>query len=39
LCPLDDCIVLDPDKKEGKAQLLEKWKKLHPGEQPAAGTY
>ena len=39
LCPLDDCIVPDPANKEEKAHLLEKWKKLHPGEQPAAGTY
>jgi ferredoxin len=32
VCPIDDCIVQDP--KESKEQLLEKWKKLHPGETP-----
>ena len=35
VCPVD-CCVPDPDHKESKAQLLEKWKKLHPGETPAA---
>jgi len=39
VCPIDDCIVLDPDHKEDKAALLEKWRKLHPGEEPAAGTF
>lgn len=32
VCPIDDAIVQDP--KESKEQLLEKWKKLHPGETP-----
>ena len=32
VCPIDDTIVQDP--KESKEQLLEKWKKLHPGETP-----
>ncbi len=32
VCPIDDCIVQDP--KESKELLLEKWKKLHPGETP-----
>jgi hypothetical protein len=27
--------VPDEDHKESKEQLLEKWKKLHPGETPA----
>ena len=27
--------VLDPDHKESKEQLLEKWHKLHPVETPA----
>ena len=31
-----DCCVLDPDHKESKEQLLEKWQKLHPGETPTA---
>ncbi len=35
VCPVDCCIA-DPDHKESKEQLLEKWKKLHPGETPAA---
>jgi len=35
VCPVD-CCVADPDYKESKEQLLEKWKKLHPGETPAA---
>jgi len=26
----------DPDRQESKEQLLEKWKKLHPGETPKA---
>ena len=32
VCPIDDAIVQDP--KESKELLLEKWKKLHPGETP-----
>ena len=39
VCPIDDCIVPDEGHKEDKASLLEKWKKLHPGEEPEAGTY
>jgi ferredoxin len=35
VCPVDACIH-DPAHKESKEQLLEKWKKLHPGETPAA---
>jgi len=34
ICPVDSCEP-DPDKEETKEQLLEKWKKLHPGESPA----
>ncbi len=34
-CPVD-CCVLDPDQQESKEELLEKWKKLHPGETPSA---
>jgi ferredoxin len=33
VCPVD-CCVADPDLKESKEQLLEKWKKLHPGKTP-----
>jgi len=39
VCPIDDCCIPDPDHKETKEQLLEKWRKLHPGEEPAPGTY
>jgi len=38
LCPVDACIP-DPDKEESKEKLLEKWRKLHPGDEPAAGTF
>ncbi|MDP2720213.1 MAG: YfhL family 4Fe-4S dicluster ferredoxin [Dehalococcoidia bacterium] len=31
-----DCCVPDPDHKETKEQLLEKWKKLNPGKEPKA---
>ena len=37
-CPVDCCIE-DPEHKESKEQSLEKWRGLHPGEEPAAGTY
>ncbi len=36
LCPVDACV---PDTQESKEALLERWKKLHPGEEPAAGTF
>lgn len=29
-----DAPVPDPDHKEGRKQLLEKWQRLHPGEKP-----
>jgi ferredoxin len=35
VCPVD-CCVADPAHKESKEQLLNKWKKLHPGETPAS---
>ncbi|MDH5781364.1 MAG: YfhL family 4Fe-4S dicluster ferredoxin [Dehalococcoidia bacterium] len=35
VCPVDCCIP-DPAHKESRAQLLEKWRKLHPGETPAS---
>ena len=34
VCPVDCCIP-DPDHKETREQLLDKWRKLHPGETPA----
>jgi len=35
VCPIDGCCIPEPEHKETKEQLLEKWKKLHPGETPA----
>ena len=35
VCPVDACQP-DPAHSENKGQLLEKWKKLHPGETPKA---
>jgi ferredoxin len=34
VCPQDACVP-DPKYKENHEQLLEKWKKLHPGETPS----
>ncbi|MFC1968266.1 YfhL family 4Fe-4S dicluster ferredoxin [Chloroflexota bacterium] len=34
VCPVD-CCELDPDHKETREQLLQKWQNLHPGETPA----
>ena len=33
VCPVDAC-ELDPDHQESREQLLEKWKKLNPGQTP-----
>lgn len=38
VCPVDACHP-DPDHQETREQLLEKWKRLHPGEEPAPGSY
>ncbi|MDO8492011.1 MAG: YfhL family 4Fe-4S dicluster ferredoxin [Dehalococcoidia bacterium] len=38
VCPVDVCVT-DPKYPETKEQLLAKWRKLHPGETPAAGTF
>ena len=35
VCPVD-CCVADSAHNESKEQLLEKWKKLHPGKTPEA---
>jgi ferredoxin len=35
VCPVDACHT-DPAHQEAKDQLLNKWKKLHPGETPKA---
>ncbi len=35
VCPVD-CCVPDPEHKETREELLEKWQKLHPGQTPAA---
>lgn len=34
ICPVE-APMPDPDNQENREQLLEKWKKLHPGETPA----
>ncbi len=36
VCPVDACKP-DADHQESREELLEKWKKLHPGETPASG--
>ena len=38
VCPVDAC-ESDPDHSETNEQLLEKWRQLHPGKEPAEGTY
>ena len=34
ICPVNSCVP-DPAHPESREQLLEKWRKLHPGETPA----
>jgi len=34
VCPVDACLS-DPEHEENRAQLLERWRGLHPGETPA----
>jgi ferredoxin len=38
VCPVDACHP-DPKHPETKEQLLKKWRGLHPGEEPAQGTF
>jgi ferredoxin len=38
VCPVDACHP-DPRLPETKQQLLAKWRKLHPGHEPKAGTF
>jgi ferredoxin len=38
VCPVEAC-KQDPKHPEPKQQLLAKWHNLHPGQQPAAGTF
>lgn len=38
VCPVDACHP-DETRRESKAELLAKWRKLHPGEEPKPGTY
>lgn len=38
VCPVDACQP-DPGHAETKGQLLDKWRKLHPGVDPAPGSY
>ena len=35
ICPIDDCCIPDPEHVESREQLLDKWRRLHPGETPA----
>lgn len=35
VCPVD-CCESDPEQEENREQLLEKWRRLHPGETPSA---
>ena len=37
ICAVEACI-LDTDHVESKEQLLEKWRKLHPGEEPKSSS-
>ncbi len=34
VCPVDAAIS-DPDRQETREQLMDKWRKLHPGKTPA----
>ncbi len=38
VCPVD-APHTDPHHPENKAELLAKWRRLHPGEEPVEGTY
>ena len=38
ICPVGACAP-DSAHRETKKQLLKKWRRLHPGGKPAAGTY
>ncbi len=38
VCPVDTCQP-DPSRPETRQELLEKWRRLHPGKEPAPGTY
>ncbi|MBI2860366.1 MAG: YfhL family 4Fe-4S dicluster ferredoxin [Chloroflexi bacterium] len=38
VCPVDACHP-DPNYPETREELLAKWRGLHPGEEPVAGTY
>ena len=38
ICPAGACVP-DPAHRETKKQLLAKWRRLHPGNKPASGTY
>jgi len=38
VCPVDACHP-DPKRKETREQLLAKWRRIHPKEQPVAGTF
>ena len=35
ICPIDNCCIPDSDHAESQEQLLDKWRRLYPGETPA----
>ena len=38
VCPVSACVP-DPDREESKDALLARWRDLHPGDEPKAGTF
>jgi ferredoxin len=38
ICPVEACVP-DPEHVETREELLRKWRRLHPGEEPKPGTY
>ncbi len=38
VCEAQACIP-DPEHRETREQLLDKWRSLHPGDEPAPGTF
>ncbi len=40
VCPAGACVPdPDPEHRESREELLEKWRKMHPAEEPLSGTY
>ncbi len=38
VCPVD-APVPNPERRETKEELVKKWRRLHPNEEPVTGTY